>query len=518
MASLLRFSECESMVFISYAHADDELNNQWVSNFAIEFKKDLEAALAREKNLGRAQLPGVYLSKYTGPVSGDLGSQLRQQVEKSFAMFIVVDENYASSDWCLRELQYFNDHFGGAGLDARLSILALRKSPMTAVTAKPAWREIFSQRNPVWRDFVNPNDLKNGPLPVLRDDGRGLTAAFNERYEALRSDLLDKIRADLLPPPVLKPAAHWLIGACREELQPAARQLADQLAQYEPLTALIDAAALQSSKLLQAQMQGAQKLILPFNQGQPLIDVIAGGHIALQIEAWRKLGKPADSLLLLDLSDITATDQTDQQADEQHLKYLAECGVERLSPAPLLARLLPAVAGQKPADKDRPSLPVRVFIESNRTETGVWKKLGEQIRNRWDKLLLAHPVDARLSLRTSGFDIDALADFSFNEADGLVMLWGEKDRRSLVNQITAIDDQLAEPAPAIVARLTPPQPASDQRLPACKWDVLRFSAKGAPPPSTIEPDPGDDDILNSFVNEVLQNSLRRHGVQRAGGH
>ncbi len=513
MGPLMRFSECESMVFISYAHADDELNNEWVSNFAIELKKDLEAALSREKNLGRAQLPGVYLSKYTGPVSGNLGPQLREQVEKSFAMFIVVDENYASSDWCLRELQYFNERFGGEGLDARLAILALRKPPIDAVTAKPAWKTIFAARNPVWKDFVNPLDLNQGPIAVLRDDGRGLTSAFNERYEALRRDLLDKIRADLIVPPVVKPPSRWLIGACRPELQATAKQLADRLGEAEPLTGLVEDAALQSGKLLQARLQVAQVLILPFNSGQPLFDAIDGGHIALQVAAWRKLNKPDDGLLLLDLSDIAAT----EAAEPQHQQYLADCTLARLSPARLIAKLVPSVVGEKPGDKGRPTLPVRVFIESNRTEPGEWRKLGEQIQSRWDKLLLAHPVEARLSLRTSGFDIDALDDFSFNEADGLVMLWGQKDRRSLVSQITAIDDQLIDPAPAIVARLTPPQPASAQRLPACKWDVLRFCSRSEPLPMVIEPEPDDDEILNGFVHEVLSNGLRRHKLPAPAG-
>ena len=52
MADLKRFADCENSVFISYAHADDELNNGWISHFAAELKRDLEPALARE-NKGR---------------------------------------------------------------------------------------------------------------------------------------------------------------------------------------------------------------------------------------------------------------------------------------------------------------------------------------------------------------------------------------------------------------------------------------------------------------------------------
>ena len=58
MANLVRFSECPLSVFISYAHADDTLNNNWGSNFAKVLSADLEAALARD-NKGRNDTPGV---------------------------------------------------------------------------------------------------------------------------------------------------------------------------------------------------------------------------------------------------------------------------------------------------------------------------------------------------------------------------------------------------------------------------------------------------------------------------
>ena len=96
MAALVRFADCETSVFISYALADDEMNNSWITNFTIELNRDLTAAMAREP-IGRAEMPRPYLSKYTGPVAGSLGPQLRAQVNSAFAMIIVVGEKYASS-------------------------------------------------------------------------------------------------------------------------------------------------------------------------------------------------------------------------------------------------------------------------------------------------------------------------------------------------------------------------------------------------------------------------------------
>lgn len=506
MPSLVRFSTCESSVFVSYAHADDELNNRWISNFVVELQRDLEAALARE-NIGRPQMPGIHLSAYNGPVSGDLAQSLQARVAQSFAMVIVVDEKYATSEWCGHELRYFADAFGGAGLDQRLYIVALRRPPMQAVAAKPQWQRVFAGRNPVWREFVDADDLLKRPVSVLREDGRGATKAFLDRYQGLFDDLVTKIRADLTVPPPPKATPRWMVGACTPDLRSRVDRFADELGEHEPLLALLPDNALDSSRNTQALLQGVAMLILPFNRSQPIYDMVDGGHLALQINAWRKLGKRDDGIVLLDLSEIPAA----EPADEHHLAWLDANPLTRCTPAQLLDRLVPKPALTAPNAPRTPSLPVRVFIESSAAEPDEWKKLGAQIRDRWDQLLKTTPVGAPLSLRTSGFDIEAIADFPLDEADGLVLLWGQKDRRSLLTHINRVEDIVTEPAPAIVARLSPPQPPSEQRLPAVQWEVLRFAAHDRPP-AVLEPDPGDDAYLNAFVQDVLKNTLRRHGV------
>lgn len=509
MSRLMRFSECESSVFVSYAHADDELNNRWISQFATELHRDLDAALAREV-IGRDEMPRVHLSEVNGPVMGDLGPQLQARVARCFAMAIVIDEQYLGSDWCLQELRYFQQAFGDEGLDSRLYILALRAAPMNAVVARPQWQQLFAGRNPVRRSFFDADALEPRPVPVLRDDGPGMTNAMFSRYKPLLDDLVAKIRADLTVPAAPKAVPRWMIGACTPELQDRVQHFADELGEHEPLVGLVPPEALLRSKDLAALLQGATTLILPFNRGQPINDTVDGGHIAQQVAAWGRLGKRDDSLLLMDLSDIAAA----EPAEPQHLKYLDDSPLARLSPAQVLDRLVPKPAGTAPAEPRRPSLPVRVFIESSRNEPDEWKQLGAQIRTRWDKLLRTRGVDAPLSLRTAGFDIDAIDDFPLDEADGLVLLWGAKDRRSLLSQINRVEDIVTAPAPAIVAHLSPPQPRSEQRMPAVQWEVLRFNARNLPP-TVLEPDTEDDSHLDAFVQDVLGNTLRRHGVPGA---
>lgn len=510
MASLKRFAECENSVFISYAHADDVLYNGWISQFAAELKTDLEAALAREAT-GRDDMPKVYQSKYTGPVSGDLEQQLRDGVNKSFAMVIVVGEKYATSDWCLKELDYFHEAYGGDGLDNRLSILVLREEPMRQVTTKPRWQQCFDGRSPVWRNFVDPNDLNGGPVPVLRDDGLSMTNAMFKLYEPVRDDLVKKIRADFSNPPPPKKVWRWVLGACTDELKPSVERLADQLAEHEPQTGVVPNEALLSSKSLKALFDPAEALILPFNRGQPINDAVPGGHVAVQLAAWRALGRSDERVMLLDLSDIAPA----EPAQPEHLQYLDGCKLDKLTADQVLDRLVPKPTGgdaDDAANVRRPSRRVRVFIESNRNEPDAWKELGKQIRERWDRLLKTRPVNTLLSLRTDGFDIDAMDDFALDQADGVVLLWGQKDRKALLSQINKVEDIFVEPQPAIVARLSPPQEPSPQRLPAMQWEVLRFCSRNLPP-VVLEPEIDDGDSLDAFVQGVLNSTMKRIPAQ-----
>jgi len=507
VSRLVRFSDCKSSVFISYAHADDRLNNAWITKFASALSQDLEAALSRHAK-GRP-VPGIYQSQFTGPVGGNLGPELQQQVDRAFAMIIVVDEFYATSDWCLQELLYFKQAFGDEGLDKRLYIIALREEPIRAVTAKPEWQQVFGSRSQVWKSFVDPEDLKKGPVPVQSDDAKSLSNAFFERYQALRESLVERIEADLsVPPPPPPPAPRWVVGACRPELVERVERLVDELAEQEPRIKLLKPEDLLHGKELQALLQGADALILPFNRGQPMYDALDGGHVAQLVGLWKKIGK-RDDPLLLDLSDIAAP----EEAEPQHLAYLEGCGLPRLNPEQLLDRLCPKPVNA-PADAPRrPIVPVRIYIEDHPEEAAdEWKKLGAQIRDRWKKLLQDAPVDQQLVLKPLALNMAAIDDCDIDRADGVVLMWGHKDRRALYSQIDCVEDRLADAYPTMVARLSPPQPPADKRLSGEKWQVLRFCARNEPPPAALEPVADDNAALDGFVREVLDKTLTRLGA------
>lgn len=507
MPALPRFLDCAHSIFISYAHADNELNGQWVTDFAKEFSDDLSAELSRHK-LDRP-LPGVHLSEFNGPVAGDLGPQLAARVAGAFAMVVVVDRFYASSEWCLRELQFFKQQFGVDGLKQRLYLVALAEQPMAEVAARPAWRECFAGMDPVWVNFYS-DDLRRRPVRVLRDDGVAPTSAFLDRFDPIRTDLVAKITADLATPAPVAPGARLVLAMGRPELEPALAALHEELRRHDAGAARLGPEVLMDRQALVQQLKDADTLVLPVNGGQPLVPTMPGGHLAALVRQWKKLGKPDEGLLLLDLSAVPAP----VPADAEDLEFLQSLGRPRLDRDALLRLLFPPPPPGAGAGAPQPPVrPVRLYIESNQNEPWQWKLLGEQIRRRWDRLLGERQVKVPLSLRPSGLNVDQIDLFNLDDADGLILLWGQKEARSLLSQINLVEDRLTELAPAIVAYLSPPKPRPERAVPALGWQVLRFNQRDQPPPENLEPEADDERELTSFLSEVLDRTERRHGLR-----
>lgn len=506
MSPLVRFRDCDHSVFISYAHADDEVYANWVSDFASELTKDLAAELARVPT-GRTVLPPVHLSEDNGPLAGELSDQLKARVARSFAVVVVVGRHYVGSAWCGKELEYFQQAFGAEGLNGRLYILALAQEPIALAAAQPVWRQVFAGRNPVWQSYFE-DDAVARPVPVLRDDGKAPTQAFARRFDRLRDDLVAKIKADLTGPQPNPQATRLLIGVGAPELDSAIANFADQVRAQEPTVQVLDLAALDQRTVLAARLRDAERLVLPFHAGTPRLGVVPGGQMAVLLDCWRKLGKPDEQLFALDLSEVPPA----EPAEPEHVEWLARLACPKLTPAALVARLFPpaAPAAADPAVAAAAPRPVRLFIESNRNEPWQWKLLGEQIRPLWQQLLAERQVSVPLSLRPSGLNIDEIDLFNLDEADGLILLWGQKEARSLLSQINLVEDRLTELAPAIVAYLTPPKPLADQAVPALGWQVLRFQQQEAPPPKAVRPDQNDASELAQFLSDVLDRTTRRH--------
>lgn len=195
------FNECEYSAFISYAHADDCGWRDWVTCFVREFEMTLPARLRG------VRVPKMHLSGKNGPIAGPLEDALRERIKASFAMVLMVHDNYAESGWCQQELAYFKSLFGDEGFRERLYIVAMSQGAIEQLVATDTWKRISPSANLVWMPFFQPEDPD---MPIDIYSNRGIVAnAFWTPFVRLREDLVKKIKSSMAPQPrpAIAPAA-----------------------------------------------------------------------------------------------------------------------------------------------------------------------------------------------------------------------------------------------------------------------------------------------------------------------
>lgn len=141
------------------------------------------------------RLPPIFLSGKNGPVAGDLGTELRKRIAASFAMILVVHDNYGDSGWCQKELEYFKSLFNNDGFLERLYIVALSRDAIEKLTVTDHWKALCPTSDQIWKPFFQ-DDAPNIPVNIYSDKCIAATD-FWERFIHLREDLAAKIRRSL---------------------------------------------------------------------------------------------------------------------------------------------------------------------------------------------------------------------------------------------------------------------------------------------------------------------------------
>ena len=138
-----------------------------------------------------------------------------------------------------------------------------------------------------------------------------------------------------------------------------------------------------------------------------------------------------------------------------------------------------------------------IYIESNRIERTHWEGIGDQLRQRWDRLHgVAGAAGTAPRLRVRGLPVDHLDSLSLADAAGILLLWGAKTPEALVAQVGRIEGKLPSghgPVPGVIAYLSPPQQPSAEPLPAWGWRVLRVDASDVDRPVFSQDDAADLD-------------------------
>lgn len=518
--------ECKYSAFVSYANDDNTAWYRWIAKFTRELEQVL-GGRARVKNV-----PPPFFGDDTPAVAGRLSTTLETAVAASFAMIIVVHDNYAQSDWCLKELEYFRSRFGDGGFLERLYIVAMSESAMQAVKQKDTWQQLCPNEDQVWLQFYQQG-RRDEPVNIYQgmEDGKGvLSNEFLKPFDQLVSDLAAKITrsantaavrpetvaglAALPVPPAWSPAAlptrspaGVLLGVATPELADSVAALRARLAVAGQQVELLGRDALFGGF---PEFDAASLLVLPFNDAQPLLPYEPGGHLAVQSREWLKRGKRSDALVWLDMRDVPAA----QPAVAEQAGFIAGLGAKALSSSALIARLVdevpaPAVPGDTHDSDDTDTQAVRIYIESNQNERLLWKPLGEQIKKKWDKLVAGQQIAPPLFVRPRGLPIDEIDRHPpLDDADGVVLFWGKKEPRSLRSQIDKVENRLRgrDVAPCIVAYLMPPQPDPKQPIVSWAWDVLRFNAAVD---QDIDVAPDDTSELDAFLQKILERSSKK---------
>lgn len=508
-------AQCRFTAFVSYAHDDDVSNDGWITSFSNELRTTLGPTLSREPDLRGLRLPPMHLSGDNGPNSGLLSEKLRAAIEDSFFMVIVVHECYASSAWCLRELEMFERIFGREGFRERLFIVALSEPAMLKVAAMPAWRRLMPGEQ-VWKGFFDEIH-RDTPFRVYTDRG-GYTEDFGKSFSRVRGDMVQALaasarRAATPPPAAAAPASPVPAPAAGEVLlgfvTPAGGQAAQ--AAVETLAARrVKARLIQSDAMFDnfAVFGPASQLVLCVEDGFPLSpDGKPGGHLAPQAKAWlEQYGKPASSLLWLDLRRQAAGAAADAAV-------AAAIGAAPLPLEQLLVRLAPpepAAAGPATEDDSDSNPGLLLYIESNPQQRYLWQPLGNQLRTRWREVhaRLAKGAAPPLRLSARALPVDQLDRFSsLASADGVVLLWGNKDENAVVAQIDRVERKIPpdrEVPAGIVAYLMPPN-RTDIPSSAVGWNVLPVRAD-----SEVEVEMlADDKALDLFFREAYERRKHR---------
>jgi len=188
------FSAYRYSAFLSYAHYDDDAWAYWITNFGSELD------LALVSRLRGIKVPPSHLSSKNGPIQGQLTEALRRNVEASYAMVLLVHDNYLDSEWCLQELKYFRSCYGEHGFRDRLYIIAMSEDAINRLTNHPTWHELFPFEDQIWMRFFQ-QEHRDRPVDIYATNDRQkrvvVASEFWGRFVEFREDLAKKIKSDV---------------------------------------------------------------------------------------------------------------------------------------------------------------------------------------------------------------------------------------------------------------------------------------------------------------------------------
>lgn len=503
---MIAFKDCEYSLFISYAHDDDSSEFGWVTSLRNAISQRLDGL---DNDIPKL---GLHLSHENGPSGGTLGSELQDRVAKSFGMLLVVGKKYVNSEWCEKELKYFRERFGDAGLKSRLYIAVMSEAAVNKAQLGEQWKRLMPA-DQLWVPMFQEID-RNRPLPHRTSDG---SPGFPGQFVTQASRIADKLIAE-----IEKDYAESKKAVPEPEPQPTGQRKQVVIGPHTPsLGAKVDAikAALENAgadvtvldrgaiddfdpddgRPLRPLLAKADVLVVPMTLERPLQPATAGGHTTMLMREWAAAGKAERNLVWFRPADVVV--RPEDLASEKHQKCFEQLAPVCFSETALVNHLFGIGSGTA----------IRVHIE-NHPQEHAFKRLARQLEDAWNKL----PSDpSRPMLRCVSLDLDDLANASKDVA-GVVLLLpvALKDPRSLMAQIDQVQRLIPKNGtyPGCVAILY--NPPLDTQVPKHEWPYVQIKKSDQEPKLTIEDDSKLE--LEEFLVDLWERYRKSAAATAAG--
>lgn len=511
--SLPRYKDCKYSLFISYAFDDNDNNNQWVRALKDAIGK---CTIDLKKKLGK-NWHDIYFSEENGKTVGSLNDELKECVKNSFAMLLIVGNNYVSSTYCEKELKLFSEFFGDDGVkEHRLYIAVMTEEALFTAQENETWKKIVTDGKyvPFYTQSTPNTVCKTRLTETIFDD------SFFENVKKLISPLKEVILNDYMPFQSFNThQSHSTVQTSESqktnnesltiaisdtmtsELQKEVEAMQEKFKSHGVRFITIEKGwYLEYEKedpknKIRENLAKADVLIVPFQADQLITRNHPGGHLSILETEWKVyLKRNQDNIFWYnpfgDMSSIAK--------DNRHYEIISNLKPIYQSSDEISSQLMSNV---------EKSNEIVIHIEEDR-EIKVYELLSEKIEKVWERVIRNNPTLQAPKIRIESLDLSNL-DNKQNEAHGYVLVShiSLKPLDSLKSQITNV--QKAFPTkgiryPGRIALVFPQNIEPNHHKTEWRTIKCRIVGENQVVPYDIDLSPDGEPDLEEFLKKLLR--------------
>ena len=469
-----------SDIFISYAHADDEVpygaKSGWVTLFVDELKKRMRSILGGDG-------ARIWMD-YQLAANDKVTDQLVESVRSSRTVVLFMSKGYARSEWCQRELGTFLEH--NKALTHKESVFIVELAP----TNRESWHPRLQELTPIrfWReDQDQVPQLMGMPVPKPDQDDpywRNLNKLAHLIAKHLEAN---PVTSQAAAPVIVAPTSVMPNGWQTSALAPQATHSKSVIWIAEPTDDLIDeweslaeairqaghelrplgldtyprASEVEFLESLHADLTGSQLFV-------QLLGQVAGrkpktgslSYTALQGVAASQVAKQQHCPFLQWRSRELKLENVADEAHRQMLTGAIASGFEEFRQRVLSTLANLSLAASKPEQVLDADSSLAICINANKSD----RELGDKIRNILYDLgaeALSAPTEPRADQPPTAFNAEL--DEVIAGSEGLIIVYGYASPAWVQAQYIRARKILAQQRKGVWAALLdgPPQEKED---------------------------------------------------------